>query len=253
MSPTCKFHNPSPNPVSIRREQLATVFNEQYVVAEKTDGVRYMLVMCKINEHENVSIMMDRACRMYEVNIAAPQHYFKGTILDGELAWENGTQGSLTKRLVYWAFDAFWMAGEDCRQENYFIRHSRVRHLLDLAEDNDQQHQEQDKEETAVLPKKPLSTEEILRMFAAEERNAQQIARAQNKIVAAQNRCFLKLQTKSIFAVGYLHMAWWDWHKASSGKNNKSSGLNHLSDGLIFSPIDQPVQNGTNRNMFKWK
>ena len=61
---SAKPYNPSPNPVSISKEILCIITNENYVVAEKTDGVRYMLVLCsRDNDNKHVAAMIDRKCQ----------------------------------------------------------------------------------------------------------------------------------------------------------------------------------------------
>jgi len=82
--------NPSPNPVSVSRASLHDLKPEDYVVAEKTDGVRYGLLLCRDHEGHPVAVMIDRAGRKFEVVVRAPGRYFDGmgTLLDGELAWE---------------------------------------------------------------------------------------------------------------------------------------------------------------------
>jgi hypothetical protein len=89
-------HNPSPNPISISAEALAAMNPAEYVVAEKIDGVRYALVLCRDHVGEPVAVMINRACEQYQVRVCADASYFDGTLIDGELAWEVEERGHLT-------------------------------------------------------------------------------------------------------------------------------------------------------------
>jgi hypothetical protein len=80
--------NPGPNPVSVSLAALRDLNPDEYVVAEKTDGVRYALLLCRDDAGAPVAVMIDRACRKFEVSVRAAARFFDGTLLDGELAWE---------------------------------------------------------------------------------------------------------------------------------------------------------------------
>ena len=84
-------HNPAPNPISIERKHLGNLRRNQYVVAEKSDGVRYLLLLTRDLQGRNVAVMADRTYRFWEVEVLASAAYFDsgGSLFDGELVWSS--------------------------------------------------------------------------------------------------------------------------------------------------------------------
>lgn len=82
--------NPGPNPISVSLAVLRDLNPDEYVVAEKTDGVRYALLLCGDEAGRPMAVMIDRAGRKFEVAVRAAARFFggTGTLFDGELAWE---------------------------------------------------------------------------------------------------------------------------------------------------------------------
>ena len=83
-------HNPSPNPISLDRRHLNDLeaHLSEFIVAEKSDGVRYQLVM-GMNESRGFAVLVNRRMQMYEVSVYANPDYFKGSVFDGEMVLEN--------------------------------------------------------------------------------------------------------------------------------------------------------------------
>lgn len=71
---------PGPHPVSIERVHFDVLKSSEYLVCEKTDGVRHFLV-CLEFEGKKYGILVNRALDMRTVVVAMP----KDTLLDGEL------------------------------------------------------------------------------------------------------------------------------------------------------------------------
>jgi len=211
-------YNPSPNPVSIRRDELSALKNDDYVVTEKSDGCRYMLVLTKNEDKSNVAIMMDRACCKYEIRIYSKPAYFEGTVFDGELVWETDLVGQQeVKRLVYWVFDIVSVAGVSVREKSYPERYNILHKLIS----------DPDKYEI----KDPQAEEDYCQKLASS-----------NKIVAIQNGHYLCFRPKPCFRLNNIEALWTSRKK-----------LKHSSDGLIFIPINEPVRTGTHFGMFKYK
>jgi hypothetical protein len=82
-------YNPAPNPVSLSQESLATITSDEYVVAEKTDGVRYSLLLCTdpSQDERPVAVLMDRSCNKWALpGVKAPRNLFtECSLFDGEL------------------------------------------------------------------------------------------------------------------------------------------------------------------------
>lgn len=91
---------PGPHPVSIERVHIPYIKNHRYMVCEKTDGVRYLLV-CIEFQSKKYGILVNRALDMFTIHVAVP----KDTLLDGELI------GS-----VYVAYDALRVHGNNVSQ-----------------------------------------------------------------------------------------------------------------------------------------
>lgn len=107
---------PGPNPVSLDRSHFARLAGEPYYVCEKTDGVRYALVCCRLEAPPalraarasiNVCALLDRALNAFLLPIKhLPRAVYQGTLLDGELAF-NRREG----RWEYLVFDAVSVSG----------------------------------------------------------------------------------------------------------------------------------------------
>lgn len=124
--PSNTKHNPCSKPVSISPEDFERLKAEAVVAADKSDGVRYQLLLGRwpdLYGGQPYSLMVDEKCRFYEVLVVASQDFFKGTLLDGELVDptdavvlrngpEYGEDAEGRRRLVFLAFDALAMAGE---------------------------------------------------------------------------------------------------------------------------------------------
>ena len=108
-SSTTRF--PGSNPCSIARHDLSKLKRHPYLVAHKSDGVRYLLFLTVRpgTTEDPVALMIDRARNMYEVDVMAPDEYFlRGTLLEGELVWKQPEQ----HEMIYLVFDALLVAGD---------------------------------------------------------------------------------------------------------------------------------------------
>ena len=75
---------PGCQPVSIEFKHFPILKGNDYVVCEKTDGVRHFLVFTTV-EGRPVSALVDRSFRVTSVPLNARKQAYEGTILDGEL------------------------------------------------------------------------------------------------------------------------------------------------------------------------
>ena len=115
-------HFPGANPVSLERRNLDELQCEDYIVALKTDGVRQLLLLTlRMCSKEPISIMVDRALNMYEVEVWANDSYFTAnSIFDGELVWRN------QEHFQYVVFDAICIKGNSCLSTCYRKRLSAI-------------------------------------------------------------------------------------------------------------------------------
>jgi hypothetical protein len=79
-----KDYFPGPQPISIEYKHFPTLKGGDYVVCEKTDGERYMMVALTF-EGKKKCLFVNRAFNMFEVPINLKKSAYDGTILDGEL------------------------------------------------------------------------------------------------------------------------------------------------------------------------
>lgn len=105
---------PGSHPVSIERKHLPLLKNG-YVVCEKTDGTRYMMI-CFVSHGKKVALFVNRNMDMYQVSLCVPRN----TILDGELVkTRNGDE-------FYMVFDGNMVNGEDIQNLNYIDRLKKI-------------------------------------------------------------------------------------------------------------------------------
>lgn len=107
-------HFPGANPVSIEHKDFPRIQKEDFLVALKTDGVRYLLLLtCKPNSSEPIAIMVDRSQKMYEIEIWAHEEFFKKcSLYDGELVGESN-------QITYVVFDVIVAKGTICSNMTY--------------------------------------------------------------------------------------------------------------------------------------
>ena len=161
---------PGPQPISIERKHFGVLKSQPYVVCEKTDGVRHMLVCFEAPDGKKICALVDRAFHVTYTTLTVP----RDTILDGELL--DG---------VFYVYDAVRIKGEDLR--------------------------------TATL------TERLAK------------ARAVTKAILRQPK--LRVCVKDMVPL----------------KDIASITLGPNTDGLVFTPVNEPVRIGTHETLFKWK
>jgi len=83
---------PGANPVSIERCHFAQLTGETYWVAEKTDGMRYLL-FCTVHNTRKLCLLVDRKLCMYVAGLHMPTACYQGSVLDGEVALNKSTGG----------------------------------------------------------------------------------------------------------------------------------------------------------------
>lgn len=107
-------HFPGANPMSIEMSDFARLQTDDFLAALKTDGVRHLLLMTtKPNSNDPIAIMVDRAKKMYEVEIWGNEDFFEtGSLYDGEIVWEK-------ESLVFIVFDVIMAKGVPCGHLSY--------------------------------------------------------------------------------------------------------------------------------------
>lgn len=178
IAPSARPRFPGAQPNSIRRSELHELRND-YLVALKSDGVRYLLLLTR---YEGVprAVMIDRLLRLYEVEVWANDDYFDGTLFDGELLWDYADQ--CAARLLYLVFDVYHLRGRSCRALTYAERVEHVHRsvlsetplpaapgdaLERFLEDEDKVHAVNNPHALRLLPKRVLPAREVGRVWGS--------------------------------------------------------------------------------------
>lgn len=78
-------HVPVDNPVSLDREGLKLLQQEDYIVSYKADGTRYLLVMT-LYQGRPLAALVDRAGKTFSLHVQAQwSHFQRNSVFDGEL------------------------------------------------------------------------------------------------------------------------------------------------------------------------
>ena len=116
---------PGGHPTSLTRPDIARVRAETCFFSLKTDGVRYLLLLCDLGD-EYKAFCIDRCLRIFEIVVWCNEDYFtKTTLLDGELVFDHARN-----RLCYQVFDVVTMRGRSCRAMQYSDRLQVLHDLL---------------------------------------------------------------------------------------------------------------------------
>jgi hypothetical protein len=167
---------PGPQPVSIERRHFCLLKRQPYLVCEKTDGVRHLLV----STPDGTVALVNRAFHVDPVKIRIP----KDTLLDGELV-----KTKTGAKMLFMVYDAVRVKGED-------------------------------------LTRAPL------------DQRLEKARGALKGIIKTANAPF-EVRVKSMWALG-------------SPIPNLNS-FEYETDGLVFTPVNEPIRMGTHETMFKWK
>ena len=176
-----KDYFPGPQPVSIEHRHFPVLKGAEYLVCEKTDGERYMMVACMF-EGKKKCVFVNRAFNMFEVPINLKKSVYDGTILDGELYEDT--------LMVY---DAVWVNGESVWNLNLMKRLEAARSIM----------------------------KSIIYMKSDQYR--------------LKCKTFHQMREFGKFMDVYLPT------------------VQQKIDGLVFTPVNEPVRIGTHETMFKWK
>lgn len=178
-----KYKNifPGPQPVSIERKHFDILRNKQYVVCEKTDGVRWMF-MCFTFQGKRCCLLVNRSLSLRWLNLNTGSRAKLGTLLDGELV-DN-------KFMVY---DAVRVNGEHCGNKSFLDRYELLENFC-----------------TSIMKLKTDPIQLVPKKFEPLENIRDYVEKT--------------LPT-----------------------------ITHETDGLVFTPIDDPIRVGTHETMFKWK
>jgi len=167
---------PGPQPVSIERRHFPLLKKSEYLVCEKTDGVRHLLVAFEADGEKKVALV--------NRSFAATYHKYtlpKDTLLDGELVTRQSDN-----KTVFLVHDAVMIRGESLIDQPLTERLDKARALC-----------------RTILSKTPFVT--IVKTMVP------------------------------LTEIGKLEQG------------------QYVTDGLIFTPVNEPIRTGTHETLFKWK
>jgi hypothetical protein len=122
VDPTRVQHVPVDNPVSMDRTNIEYLKQEDYMVAYKANGTRYLLILT-MYDRKPLAAMVDRAKAMYSTLIyATADHFKKNSVFDGELVL-NQSNTSMYEFLV---FNCLMAKGQRCAENSYRDRLDKV-------------------------------------------------------------------------------------------------------------------------------
>ena len=176
-----KDYFPGPQPISIERKHFQVLRDAEYVVCEKTDGERHMMVALMF-EGKPKCVFVNRAFDMFEVKINLNRKAYEGTILDGEL-YDNTL-------MVY---------------DSLLVNGSMVGHFN--------------------LDERLAAAEEMMKFIIYMKSDKHRL----------KMKTFHMMKDFRVFMDEYLPT------------------VPQKIDGLVFTPMNEPIRIGTHETMFKWK
>lgn len=161
---------PGPQPISIEKKHIPLLSKNEYLVCEKTDGVRHFLICFTDDQNRKICALVNRSFDYTLFPLTIP----RDTLLDGELLGD-----------TFIIHDAVCIKGEDLRMKNL---HERLKYAHAVTK--------------AIIPIPQLKV-------------------VCKTMLPYSQMKFLKLGEKT--------------------------------DGVIFTPVNEPIRMGTHRTLFKWK
>lgn len=177
-----KNYFPGPQPISIERKHFGILKRNDYVVCEKTDGIRHAL-LAVMYEDKKMCVLVDRSQEMYLLPLNLPKPMFTGTVMDGELVkTETGWQ--------YLVYDCLLVSNKHCGHLPLTKRIEEatgpINGIMKLAKDP------------------------------------------------------LKVKVKTFWPI-------------SNFKEFVKQQFPYKTDGIVLTPVNEPVRIGTHETLFKWK
>jgi hypothetical protein len=176
-----KDYFPGPQPISIERKHFPLLRKSEYVVCEKTDGERHMMVAL-MYEGKPKCFFVNRAFDMIEVKINLNKKAYQGTIIDGEL-YEN----------TLMVYDSVLVNGVLVAHQN--------------------------------LDERLAAAEEMMKFIIYMKSDKYRL----------KMKTFHMMKDFEVFMDEYLPT------------------VQQKMDGLVFTPVHEPIRIGTHETMFKWK
>lgn len=212
---------------SLLRSNIERLVDERnnYVALEKTDGVRYLLLLTSF-QNTPYAILVDRKMEMRIVNLDLPYKvYEKEVLFDGELA-QNIDNGLYT----FLIFDLVYTGISDARGETFSRQTgyaTRMKQANDLIRENWQ---------------KTTTTDAEYKGYSSNNGNGNSIAEANN------SKNTFKIKVKR-----YVKLADFANIFANACQHNTWTHHGFHIDGFVFVPSRQVVEPFRNQQQYKFK
>jgi hypothetical protein len=116
---------PGPNPCSLERANFSKLRAQPYYLAEKTNGVRFILFMCRYKGLD-VAAIINRAMQVFLLPCSElPTAMFQGSLVDCELAWNK-----INRAWQLMAFDAYVVCGVPVHRCQFSARLAALRRAM---------------------------------------------------------------------------------------------------------------------------
>tara|TARA_X000001036_G_scaffold275597_1_gene255920 strand:+ start:1052 stop:2185 length:1134 start_codon:yes stop_codon:yes gene_type:complete len=114
---------PGPQPVSLERSEIIKLSKYPYAVCEKTDGMRYFLLVCIIDGLK-LNFIIDRKFSVFEAPGAwSCASSFEGTLLDGEIVRDKDGN------FIYYPHDCILRGGINYSSDNFKKRYDHTKEI----------------------------------------------------------------------------------------------------------------------------
>ncbi|KAK1444601.1 mRNA-capping enzyme like protein [Babesia gibsoni] len=215
---------PGSQPVSFTRKDLPMIFRSDYVVCEKTDGVRALLLAASgaiylIGRNDEVHHVAMRL--PVRGNIAESQQI---TLLDGEIVIDTvNSDGILFERPRFMCYDGIYVQRRSLKHLNFLERLSIV--YTDV-----------------ILPYKRVLEYQGVKPKFVNNHNIAITQKFQSESGDTAAAPVMDIFLKDFFDISHIiHI------------EDFAARLPHISDGLIFTPVKLPYLPGTCPKLLKWK
>jgi mRNA guanylyltransferase len=85
---------PGPQPVAIEKKNYPDLKKNEYMVCEKSDGERAILLLIHLN-NKPMCFLLNRNNELYFMDLSFKKEVYEGTVMDGELIKTNGDKWNL--------------------------------------------------------------------------------------------------------------------------------------------------------------
>jgi hypothetical protein len=235
----------TPNPVSLERRHLAELkedaggLRHEYVVSEKSDGVRFWMFFYKHPlTREPCAVWVNRALEMYGVPVRADAQLFQGdgTLLDGELVTTTAPHVPLAEQgLLYLAYDLYIESGTCLLNQAFSVRWQRLVDIFGCASLIGGA--------SAAGSFSLASFQKPCRCIPLEAGSSRQDCDSRNEEKGEKGPPLLCFAAKRFFTMSQLPECLDKWMPR----------LPYLTDGVIFQPVYRPPVFGRDQSLWKWK